>query len=418
MTDIESQRKTIFFNKFFYPDHSATAQILSDLAFHLAGNGRRVLVVTTDGQYDDPSTRLPPQEIVSGVDIRRVYRPRFGRSNLLGRVVDYLFIYVCFVRAVFRFAAEGDVIVAKTDPPLLSIMLLPVARWKKAKFVNWLQDVYPEVAVQLGMKSIKLLSTFLKPLRDQSLRFADLNVVIGEKMQFFLADLNVPSGRISLIPNWFDDSIFTHTSPETRSARKDWGLEDRFVVAYSGNLGLAHEYLTVLRAAERLRGEKNLAFLFIGGGALTSKIRNDVRERGLEHLFQFRPYQPIEALCASLSLPDVFWASLLPSMEGLIVPSKFYGNCAAGKPTIFIGDPEGEISRIIKRCDCGAIIEVGDGERLAQTILALRKDTEKLNEMGRNARSTLEHEFSRTRAFTSWDNLLDALLRTRSPRPS
>jgi colanic acid biosynthesis glycosyl transferase WcaI len=402
-----TSKRIIFLNRFFYPDHSATAQMLSDLAFHLVEQDFRIMVVTSNGLYDDPSARLPASETIKGVEVRRVYKPRFGRAKLMGRALDYFWMYLAFGRALLRFASSGDVVVAKTDPPLLSVALLPFARLKGAKVGNWLQDLYPEVAVEFGMKSISALSPILIRLRDASLKTADLNVVIGDRMRKRLLDAGVAGEKIAVIPNWADDAKINIAQEAENPLRAEWGLQDRFVIAYSGNLGRAHEYQTLLGAAERLR-ETDVTFLFIGGGALTPQLKAEVQSRGLEHLFQFRPYQPKEALATSLTLPDVFWVSLLPSMEGLIVPSKFYGSCAAGKPTIFVGDRCGEIAAIVERSGCGATIEIGDDERLAQTILEWRRDPERVRAMGQAARAALERDYSRAAAFSAWEKRLRA----------
>jgi colanic acid biosynthesis glycosyl transferase WcaI len=398
-------RQIIFVNRFFYPDHSATAQILDDLAFHLAEGNRRILVITSNGLYDDPSAKLPSRELIRGVEIHRVYQPRFDRANLIGRAIDYLFMYFHFAQAILRLVKVRDLVIVKTDPPLLSLVLLPVVHWKQAKIVNWLQDLYPEVAVQFGMRTISAVSPILEPLRDLSLRGADHNIVIGDIMRERLGRAGVSDERVSVIPNWSDDERINRIESDTNPLRQEWGLRAKFVVAYSGNLGRAHEYQTILDAADRLKDEKDLVFLFIGGGVLTPKLKADICVKNLEHLFEFQPYQPVDKLTLSLTAPDVHWVSLLPKMEGLIVPSKFYGNCAAGKPTIFIGDPDGEIARIIETNDCGVAVQVGDGEKLAQTIRQLKREPARLNRMGKNARRTLEREFSRARALESWERL-------------
>ena len=118
----------IFVNRFFYPDHSATSQILSDLAFHLARCGTRVSVITSSGLYDEPKADLPPFETIGDVAIHRVYRPRFGRGSLTGRATDYLAMYQCFAAAAWRLSKPGYFLIAKTYPPLLSVALAPVAR--------------------------------------------------------------------------------------------------------------------------------------------------------------------------------------------------------------------------------------------------------------------------------------------------
>jgi len=143
--------KIVFLNRYFFPDHSATSQLLSDLTFHLASQGREVHVITSRQLYDEPDTPLLSKEVVNGVMVQRVWTSRFGRGSLPGRALDYLTFYLSTLFALLRTVSRGDIVVAKTDPPLLSLVVAPVAWLKGARLVNWLQDVFPEVAGAVGM---------------------------------------------------------------------------------------------------------------------------------------------------------------------------------------------------------------------------------------------------------------------------
>ena len=121
---------------------------------------------------------------------------------------------------------------------------------------------------------------------------------------------------------------------------------------------------------EDLASRHDIRWLFIGGGAQTEKLREAVRERRYESVM-FRPYQSRERLSESLSAPDVHLISLKPNLEGLIVPSKYYGIAAAGRPAIFVGNPDGELARIIRDSKTGFVIRDGDGAGLAEAILKL-----------------------------------------------
>src|SRR5439155_13976969 len=138
----------ILINRFFHPDHSATSQLLSDLAFHLAGAGRSVQVITSRQRHDNSDTQLPPRETIRGVEVHRVATTGVGGSGLLGRGFDYLSFYVAASRLAMRLANRGDIVVAKTDPPMLSLPAMYAARRRGLRLVNWLQDLYPEVAAQ------------------------------------------------------------------------------------------------------------------------------------------------------------------------------------------------------------------------------------------------------------------------------
>jgi glycosyltransferase involved in cell wall biosynthesis len=395
-------------NRFFFPDHSATSQILTDLAFHLAGGETQVRVVTSRQRYDDPNAYLPEAESIGGVAIHRISTTRFGRSALIGRGFDYLSFYSSAFRSVLAWAKPGDVLVAKTDPPLLSLAAMHAAKRRGLHLVNWLQDLYPEVAAALGVPIVKgPLGRGLLQLRDASLRAADVNVVVGERMAEIVRKRGIAPERIRVIPNWCDDEEIQPIAPLDNSLRREWGLGDRFVVGYSGNLGRGHEFETVLAAAERLRGDRRLCFLFIGGGQKFPELTHSVRERGLDHLFRFLPYQDRRVLRLSLGAPDVHLISLRPELEGLIVPSKLYGIAAAGRPIIAVAASDGEIAGLVRRHDCGIVVEPGEGELLADALRCLGTDTGRLAEMGHRARAMLDAHFTRRRAFKCWQSLVE-----------
>jgi len=272
----------------------------------------------------------------------------------------------------------------------------------------------------------------LRRLRDLALRYADANVVLGEHMAARLRKRRIPEERITIIANWADG---THIHPveRTRNALlKEWNLADSFVVGYSGNLGRAHNFETFLTAVAHLAAQekvthkaftfanaggdasqdtpdeesrRDIRWLFIGGGAQTDKLRRAVRERGYGNVM-FRPYQPRERLSESLSAPDVHLISLKPNLEGLIVPSKYYGIAAAGRPAIFVGNPDGELARIIRDSETGFVIRDGDDAGLAEAVLKLARNPELAVAQGVRARRLFETRYDFAHAVKAWENLI------------
>jgi glycosyltransferase involved in cell wall biosynthesis len=353
------------------------------------------------------------------VSVRRVWTARFGRDRLLGRTIDYATFYLAAAWRLWRLARPGDTVVAKTDPPMLSVVAAPVCWLRGARLVNWLQDIFPETAHALGVggRATGAVYPLLRWLRNWSLRAAHTNVAVGERMAERLGRLGIPANRVRVAANWADGALIRPVPRADNPLRTQWGLADAFVIGYSGNLGRAHDIDTVLeammlvgRAAATQSGSQPVAWLFIGGGALFERLRTEVGRRGLATV-HFKPYQPAELLAQSLSAADVHLVSLRPELEGLIVPSKFYGICAAGRPSIFIGDRDGEIARLISRYDCGRTLAVGDGAGLARTVLDLAADPTLARRMGERARQALEQEFDRAVAHARWRAiLLDGLV--------
>jgi glycosyltransferase involved in cell wall biosynthesis len=397
--------RIIFLNRFFYPDHSATSQILSDLAFHLAQEGWAVSVIAGRQRYDAPEASLPKREKISGVEIHRVPTTRFGRHRLAGRALDYLTFYLTAAWALLRLAGPGAIVVVKTDPPLFSLLALPIARLRRATAVNWLQDLYPEVAERLGVRLLGgPLGRILRELRNHTLRTSRLNIAIGEDMARLLREEKVPAARIRVLANWVDDERIWPISPEENPLRADWGLQGKFVVAYSGNLGRAHEVDTILSAAGTLANRSDIVFLFIGGGHEMDMLKARFDELGAHALF--KPYQPREALSQSLSVGDAHWLSLKEGLDGLILPSKFYGILAAGRPVLAIGGPTFELGRLAEEAGCGQHIRLGDGAGLAAAISELAGDPESRLAIGGRARSLLEQRFTKAATMRAWQALL------------
>lgn len=408
-------RKIVFVNRFFFPDHSATSQILSDLAFHLADNGFDVAVITSRQRYGQSKARLPAREVVRGVHIHRVWTSSFGRAQLLGRTIDYLSFYIATAAALASVLRKEDVVVAKTDPPLVSIVAAAAAGIRGAYLINWLQDIFPEVAAALAIPGMDgRMAAALRRLRNWSLRRAAVNITLGNRMASYIGSQGIPQSAVGVIHNWADGTLIRPLAKEANQLRLEWQLTEKFVVAYSGNMGRAHEFGTILDAVELLKHRPEIVFVFIGDGQQRTRIADEVRHRQLTNVM-FKPYQPAESLGTSLSVADLHLVSLKSTLEGLIVPSKFYGIAAAGRPSLFVGDVRGEIAALIREHNCGMAIAEGDPEGLARAIEALAGDAVLCAQMGRSARIAFENRWEKKIAVAAWRSTLTRLLRQTNP---
>lgn len=399
--------KVVFVNRYFHPDQSATSQLLTDLARVLAASGMDIHVICSRQLHDRPAARLPAIEALDGIVVHRAWTTRFGRDRIAGRALDYLTFYCSSTIAMLRLVGRGDTLVAETDPPLISIPAMAVAKFRGADLVNWLQDIFPEVASLLGANPLpRVIDATLCRCRNWSLRAARLNVVLGERMRERLAAAGMDAANIRVVQNWAEATPDPPKPPDRSALRAKLGLLDKFVVAYSGNLGRAHEFQTLLGAAEILRNDPEVVFLMIGGGAGMTPLTRAVSECGLTN-FRFVPHQPRETLGDCLAAADVHWVSLLPELEGFIVPSKYYGILAAARPVMFIGDPDGELARDICESGGGAVVGVGESDRLARVLADWKSDPMGRELMGRCGYDRYRERFSAQRAFAQWRRILD-----------
>lgn len=402
----------IFVNRFYYPDISATSQMLSDLAIELAASDLNVVVLCSQSRYNDPSARLPASETINNVKIIRVRTTSFGRGRIWSRLLDYLSFYVAMLWCLARLAKKGDWIIAKTDPPLMSISLLFIAKLKQARLANWLQDVFPEVAEVAGFKIRfqplhKLLMGSLYRMRDWSLKHSAFNVVLSAEMQSLISQRGIPEANLAVIPNWSNVEEITPKPHHENPLRSQWNLENCFVVGYSGNMGIAHDLDTIVEAATLLKDVAGITFLMVGEGFRKNFMVVDVETRGLEDTVIFKPYQPRDQLSLSLGCADVHLVSLRPEMEGLIVPSKFYGVCAAGRPVIYLGLKESAIGRSVNTHQCGAVVSNG-GAELAKVIEHYAQNPANCAEQGQRARQRIAEKDTVVTACRKWQQLFQS----------
>jgi colanic acid biosynthesis glycosyl transferase WcaI len=401
--------KVVFVNRFFHPDLAPTGLHAADVAFDLATSGREVHAVTSRLAYEGGAPGYTAEETVRGVRIHRVWTTAFGRSSLAGRALDYISFYIFSFCCLVRELKRGDIVVAKTDPPLISVVAALAARLRGARLVNWMQDVFPETAQRAWKGSLaEPLGVLAREVRNWSVGRAAVNVVLGERMAAEMVSL-VPGAHLRVASNWADGTAIRPMALEASGLRRDWGLEGKFVVGYSGNLGRVHDCHTILAAAHMLAGEGSVMFSFVGGGFHFPMVRAE----GLANV-SVRGYVPESQLGESLAACDVHLVTLMPQFEGLIVPSKFYGVAAAGRAVIFIGDPDGEIARAIATHGCGVTVAAGDAEGLVAAIRDLRSSPEKLRAMGEQARVAFEREWDKPLALARWRNVIEEVARIES----
>lgn len=270
-------------------------------------------------------------------------------------------------------------------------------------------DLFPEVAIELEMLSKTGISGKLsKALRNWSLRKSSLIVCPTAIMASYLLESGFSRNCIRVMHHWADGSEIYPVPRLTNDLRQLWGLQDKFVIGYSGNFGRAHDFTTLLEAAALLKDDTDIHFLLIGGGQQRAWVEEVARKQQLKNI-TFKPLQPPENIPESLSAADAHVVSLMPSLEHCIVPSKFYGILAVGRPTLFVGSPEGEVASVIASTKCGESVEIGESQKLADVIVELKNSPERCASMGRNAREVLEVVYSRDNAVQCWSEVMRGL---------
>jgi colanic acid biosynthesis glycosyl transferase WcaI len=215
----------------------------------------------------------------------------------------------------------------------------------------------------------------------------------------------LPGHRIVTIPNWADASLIQSVDRRDNPFVQLQGLDGRFVVMYSGNLGVVHEVETLLAVIRATRSIPTLCFCFIGDGAYMRHLRETAGLEGWDHV-RFFPYQTKDELRFSLSAGHLHLVSLREEMVGLCVPSKIYGIMAAGRPVLYIGPGESEAAWVIRESKSGFIVQPGDWQRAADAIGRCSQDHNYCEQLGQAAREYAFRYAHRARATTRFWQVL------------
>jgi colanic acid biosynthesis glycosyl transferase WcaI len=395
------RRRILVFNQYYAPAFESTAQLLTQLCEALAED-YEVTVVTglTEGVG-------PGREMRGDVEVVRVFSTAFERRRLSRRATNYLTYVASSIREGLT-ERPPDLVMSMSDPPFVPAFAFLAARRFRVPYISIVQDVFPEIAVELGRLRNPVLVRTLQLVVGLGLRHANRVVAIGETMRGRLIAKGVAPERIVVIRNWVDTDELV-PGPKDNQWSREHGLADKFVVMHSGNVGHAQNLDVLVRAATFMRDLPDVRFVVIGSGARQAELV-ELRDRlGADHVI-FLPYQPREVLSQSLASADLHFIGLVQGLSGFVVPSRMNGVLSVGRPVIVAADRESEIVHVVEDAQCGITIEPGRPDLLARAIREAREGIHDLAAMGRNGRTYVEKEISRSVAVDRYRELILELL--------
>ena len=397
--------RLLFLNRSFWPDPEATGQFLTQLCEDLSAEHRITFIAGPSLYVRDGQRRPLKRDRRGQVEIIRTWGTRFSKRRLVGRLTNLGSYYLLAATAAVRLQ-RPDVIIAETDPPLLGALGAMLKRRWACKLVYNVRDLYPDVAeANGGLKSRPLLAV-LRHANAYAFRHADLVVTLGNDMARRIAAKGVPASKVTVISDWVDTRQIT-PMPNSRFRAE---LGERFVVMYSGNMGLSQQLECVIDAARRLRDDPRVLFVLIGEGARKQALEALSRELNLGNV-KFLTYRPQEQLAESLSAADLHLVPLMRGAQGCMVPSKIYGVLAAGRPFVAMMETDSEIARIAREHAVGFVVPPGDSDALARTIAAAASKPVELHAMGIRARKLALRSYTRVAATRQFAAMLESVAR-------
>lgn len=395
---VDSDKKNLLiYAHYYYPDVASTGQILTELAEGLKETFHTTVICTVPSYTGKISQYYRKHkyyfENINGVNVLRIRVPEFRKNFTPSRIYNIISYFISAIFATFRVERQ-DYVFTISQPPILGGILGVIGkRIKGAKLIYNIQDFNPEQVQAVDFTHSKLLLNTMMALDKFSCRQADKIIVVGRDMIETLEKRFVRLPSYAYINNWINEKeIFPLPGDEREilQFKEQYGLNGKFVIMYSGNIGLYYDLLNIVKVIERFQNQREIIFAFIGEGSVLEELRSYGEKCGLSNIV-FIPYQDKKRLIYSLNSGDVHFVVNARGIKGVSVPSKLYGVMAAGKPVLGILEEGSEARLIVEDAGCGISVIPGDYdaiEKLIQSFIKMR-GTVQLTEMGRKGREYL-----------------------------
>jgi putative colanic acid biosynthesis glycosyltransferase WcaI len=398
---MQKRRKIVVASQHYPPDHSTTAAIMSAIANHLATEAPVLVLSGIAGSATHKPGEPGQLEVV---EIRN-WLP--GKAALIRRAAAELLFAARMFFALVRRLRRGDVVLTVTAPFLLPHAVVAAAKFKRARSVLIMHDLFPDVLVMAGLlRPASVATSAIRAINAPMFRWLDAIITIGrDSGRLLLRYREVRPDKICFIPNWATLAPGVRPIPRDNPYRRPHAA--RFLVGLSGNLGFTHDPVIVFEAARLLRDDPDIHFLLSGWGIGFERLKAMQEETGLANvsLIDRVPEEDLETL---LSAADVWIIPYRKNVAGVSVPSRFYNLLAVGRPVLIVSEPDAEAAVTVAEHGVGWVVRPGEAGELAAAIrLAASSDNRERAERA----CAVARRFDFSSAMAAYSELARRLLR-------
>lgn len=412
---MQHKLRLVFVSQWYPPEQAPIGYMLRELAQELALRGHDVTVITGFPNHPRGEVfggyrkRWRLDESGDGFKVRRVWLFTKANPGKLARILGFLSFTVTSAWALLTHR-RTDLIFGVFQPLSVGVTLPLLARIKGARLVLNVQDLHPDVPIELGLIRNPLLIAVLRGVERFGYRAADGLAVICEAFKEHCIANGAKAGSVAVIPNWIDTEEI-RPGERLNSFRSELGIpDDDVVVLYAGTIGMVSGAEVVLRAAAMLeKVQQGVRFVFVGEGPALAGLKAAAAELGLENIL-FAPFQPRKRLAEVQATADISLVTLKRGKGRTSVPSKVLGYMAAARPVVASVDRDSETARLISAAGCGVVVGPEDDKALADTIQRLALSVNDRYSMGVSGREFLEANYRKATVTQRYAELFERSL--------
>lgn len=401
------KKDVLFLLQYFYPQYITSATLPFDVAKACSDSGHTVDVICGYPKvYCNNSQRIAKKENIDGINIKRLDYIQTNKASKIGRIINFF----SFTVAVFMnlpVMKNYKSIVVFSDPPVLPIVAGIASKLFGVKLVFVTYDIYPEVAINIGSISEKgFIAKFMTVINNFVYKQANAVIALSNEMKnFIVKNRPVDESNVVVIPNWYKD-LFEGFEKNKSNKYSDI-VNNRLVVSYLGNMGLAQDVDTMLDAMIKLKDDENVCFLIAGHGCKSHYLKNEIEKNSVKNAY-FYDFLLGDDYLDALRISDCAVLSLEKNLTGLGVPSKTYSYMMQGL-FIFAIIENSDIANDM-RLGAGVQIKNGDSESLAENIKKLYADPQFLHSAREKSRDIYLKNYTTELCVSQYVDVIDRLI--------
>lgn len=400
-------RKAVVLYHFLPPDEVVSAILLGELSAELIAAGWRVKAFACNRASKDGTIKLQRRSDWRGVSIHRLWRPNFPQEKNWGRLLNSLWMDLGWTLLAFNPWVHADVLIIGTDPVMsVTAAIAWRAMRPRTKIVHWCFDLYPEAAIAEGiLRKNGLLASTISFLAKFAYSCCDLIVDIGPTMRDLLKKSGVDTASETFVPWALYES--DQRTPIDMAERYSVFGRCNIAMLYSGSFGKAHSHKQILELARLLRKD-DVVIAFSVSERCADVLRAQFSPDDCN--VRFVTNVGCGNIATRLSCADVHVVTLKEEWAGVVVPSKFFGALAIGRPVLFCGNPDSDVARFIDEYKVGWVLAPGKEEAAASNIRRLLASRDELEKQFEHCYNVYAQYFAKSVTIRRWIASLDALV--------
>lgn len=395
---------------YFVPEIASAAHVYFDLAKTFVKRGHEVDVITSYPRkfnlYENGAERnFPLDEIIDGINVHRC-KHWTQRDNIVLRGLEHFLLPRYYFKKYRQIGKKFDVCLMYIPPLPLYYLAKKIKKYDGTPYVLNYQDFHPQELVDVGVMKNKVMIKIMEYIERQSYQNADYITVLSEGGIDYVVKKGGDSNKMSHI---FNGVILEEFDKLTRrDFKKKEGVGDKVLITYAGILSPFQGIDSILDVAKRLKHEQDTIFYIVGDGMIKEHLNQKIEKENISNV-KILPLQPREEYFNIVNSSDILLVSLDKRMKAPCLPGKILNILAMKKPVLAIVPNDSETARVVRKANCGIVVEPGNLKELKNAILKLKNDSELRKKLGENGRKFLEENMNLERIIMDYERIFSKI---------